>query len=129
MAGAELPRLLRHKNALLSLILRIRLHLFFFCTLIPVCTVISADSLRCKWRSIIFLIMLCGAQYILRSDINDRDIELYDHDISKIRKCPQISEFQSRDIAKDSECRYKQCDHTDHVDKCFVLTDTVCCDF
>ena len=47
---------------------------------------------------------------IFRTDINDRYVEKYDQNISKIRKCPEISKLQSCDITEDTKCGNKKTD-------------------
>ena len=100
-----------------------------FCLLIPVSAVISSNYLRCKRSTVILLIMSGRPENIFRTDINDRYVEKYDQNISKIRKCPEISKLQSCDISEDSKCGKIKSDTAYNIITDLIIADTVCCDF
>ena len=66
---------------------------------------------------------------IFRTDINDRYVEKYDQNISKIRKCPEISKLQSCDITENTKCGNKKTNTAYKINTYLILADTVCCDF
>ena len=66
---------------------------------------------------------------IFRTDINDRYVEKYDQNISKIRKCPEISKLHSCDITEDTKCGNKKTDTAYKINTDLILADTVGCDF
>ncbi len=73
--------------------------------------------------------MLRRLEYTFRTNENNRNVEIYDQNISKVRKRPEISKFQSCNIAEDSKCGNKQSNTADNINANCIFADSVGCNF
>ena len=96
---------------------------------IPIYTVVSFNYAGIKRSAVIFLIMLRRLEYTFRTNENNRNVEIYDQNISQIRERPQVSKLQSGKVAEDSKCRNKQSNTADNINANCIFADSVGCNF
>ena len=102
--------------------------LFLFGFIVPY-RYVDADYFGSKRCAVFFLEVSCRSLYVLKSNIQKRNVAVSDQDIGKIGKIPECAEIEAGDAGEYSEGNYQKTQYTDYVDEYLIPRNTVCTDF
>ena len=93
--------------------------------LVPPKLLAKAYDSGAEGRTVVFLIVPGGAQYVFGADEQQRNVGEDDEDVAEVRDGPEIAEVYAGEGAGDAECGDEDAEQADAVDEALSAADAV----